>query len=241
MKKIVCFMFALCMTALLVSCSDTKPVTMTENSVMTSGICGNELTWYLDEHGTLTISGKGDMWDFSAGEDSSMPPQWIDAKRTIMKVVIEDGVTSIGRDAFHGCCNLLDVELPDSISSIGSQAFCNTRLARIEIPKSMTVVGAKAFWGCENLEEVVLHDEVTELQDLAFSNCNKLTALTIPKSVVMIETGALSNNNIEDVYYKGSEEQWKNIKTNMNADTYDEYLNRVYHYESNPFNIYFAK
>lgn len=208
MRKIFYIMLALCMTVLLVSCSDTKPVTITENSVMTSGICGNELTWYLDEHGTLTISGKGDMWDFSAGEDSSMPPQWIDAKRTIMKVVIGDGVTSIGKYAFFECCNLLDVELPDSISSIGSQAFYNTRLAEIEIPKSMTVVGAGAFSGCENLEKVVIHDNVQEINSSVFTRVFTSSAFT--RSL--------------EIFYGGTEEQWKLIKTSNGSETYSEYL-----------------
>lgn len=203
MRKFLFVILVCCIVFTFVSCSDTQPITMTENSVMTSGICGNELTWVLDKNGTLTVSGKGDMWDFSAGDDSSMPPQWIDAKRTIMKVVVEDGVTSIGESAFDGCCNLLDVELPDSVSFIGRYAFNSTRIARIEIPQSMTIIGDCVFWRCENLDEIVIHSNVTEISKGAF--------YIIP-----------------EIFYNGTEQQWNLIKCEDPYDgtikTYAEYI-----------------
>ena len=68
-------------------------------SAETSGVCGDNLTWTLDDEGTLTISGTGEMYDFTAyyiGSSSNAP--WHD--RLVKKVVISDGVASIGINAF---------------------------------------------------------------------------------------------------------------------------------------------
>ena len=76
-----------------------------------SGQCGDDLTWTLTADGLLTISGTGKMWDF-AWDDA----HWRADRAYIKQVVIEDGVTSIGKSAFFSCRNL------DSVT-IGAQAF----------------------------------------------------------------------------------------------------------------------
>ena len=77
-------------------------MTVTATKVVASGTCGvqgDNLTWTLDDAGTLTIDGVGEMenWNYS----SSMPWYW--SKNTIKSVVVGDSVTSIGRNAFTGC------------------------------------------------------------------------------------------------------------------------------------------
>ena len=74
--------------------------------------------------GTLTISGKGPM-EAIDGYNTTLP--WNDVKTDIIKVVIADGVTSIGNTAFQGCTGLAEVEIPASVTSIGTDAFalCN--------------------------------------------------------------------------------------------------------------------
>ena len=74
--------------------------------------------------GTLTISGEGPM-EAIDGYNTTLP--WNDVKTDIIKVVIADGVTSIGNTAFQGCTGLAEVEIPASVTSIGTDAFalCN--------------------------------------------------------------------------------------------------------------------
>lgn len=78
----------------------------------------DELTWSLDKKGTLTISGKGEMPDYSGDT-----PPWVKYRDDIKAVVIEEGVTHIGTQCFQFCTNLKSVTIPSSVESIGAAAF----------------------------------------------------------------------------------------------------------------------
>ena len=82
---------------------------------VTSGTTG-DCIWTL-VGGELTISGNGAMEDYSCFFD---PAPW---GTSITKVIIEDGVTSIGEDAFYNCTSLTSIVIPDSVTSIGKYAF----------------------------------------------------------------------------------------------------------------------
>ncbi|MBE7004453.1 MAG: leucine-rich repeat domain-containing protein, partial [Ruminococcaceae bacterium] len=115
MAKRVCSVFlalALCLTLL---------PTAARAAVVDSGYCGGEgdgtnLSWTLDDQGTLTISGTGKMADY-----------WYDSpfydSDAVKKVVIKKGVTSIGDWAFYYCSSLTSVSIPNSVTSIGDNAF----------------------------------------------------------------------------------------------------------------------
>lgn len=81
--------------------------------------CGENLTWNLDEIGILTISGTGDMYNYS----SAYPAPWSAKNSDICEITVGDGVTSIGDNAFHSC-NAERVDLQGtSLVSIGKNAF----------------------------------------------------------------------------------------------------------------------
>ena len=77
------------------------------------------LTWIISDEGTLTVSGKGRMPDYSG---SALAP-WYDYKEQIQAVVIEEGVLSIGAYAFFDCENLAEVQLPGSLKQLGKDCF----------------------------------------------------------------------------------------------------------------------
>ena len=112
---------------------------------------------------------------------------WFDDRYEIKKVVIEDGVTSIGNYAFFYCQNLASVEIPNSVTSIGKSAFyyCIS-LTSVEIPNSVTSIGERAFDCCKSLTSVEIPNSVTSIGDNAFNGCESLTSVEIPNSVTSI-------------------------------------------------------
>ena len=101
-----------------------------------SGKCGDNANWkYVEATKTLTISGTGLMQNY--GHDSSRAP-W---KKDIVKVIIENGITSIGNSAFDYCSLLTSVTIPNSVTSIGNYAFFGCGLTSINIPSSVTTFG----------------------------------------------------------------------------------------------------
>lgn len=113
-----------------------------------SGLCGASLTWTLSEAGVLTISGTGEMLDYSL----TNMPEWYNYRSYIHTLVLEEGITHIGDYAFYHFfqpCNdvyIAKVTLPSSLRSIGDYAFARTdKIERIVIPDGVTSVGAYAF------------------------------------------------------------------------------------------------
>ena len=161
------------------SADETGAETTTEPQVWIE----DNLTWTLTADGTLTISGEGAMKDYNSDDNPSPVYNNSDVK----KVVIEDGVTSIGNSAFDSCRNLTSVTIPDSVTSIGKDAFeaCNS-LSSITLSNNITSIGDAAFYDCSNLKSITIPDSVTSIESAVFYNCTSLTSITIPDSVTSI-------------------------------------------------------
>ena len=82
-----------------------------------SGTCGPNLKWHLTNDGVLTIRGKGNMYYYS--DSNSAPWRNFGVKR----IIIGDGVTTIGEYAFSYCHSLTSVNIPNSVTTIGESAF----------------------------------------------------------------------------------------------------------------------
>ena len=112
---------------------------------------------------------------------------WYSQREKIKKVVIENGVTSIGDNAFYLCSGLTSITIPNSVTSIGKWAFCGcTGLTSITIPNSVTSIGENTFYGCSGLTSITIPNSVTSIGEYAFSGCSGLTSVTIPNSVTSI-------------------------------------------------------
>lgn len=155
--------------------------------IVDSGSCGASVTWTLDSEGTLTISGTGEMEDYN----HSNSPFY--SNSNIKTIIIENGVTSIGKMSFAFCKNLTSVTIPDSVAEIDSNAFIACmRLTGVTIPDSVTDIGFSAFRYCEKLTSVTIGNSVTAIGTYAFDGCESLTNVTIPDSVTNIGYGAFS-------------------------------------------------
>ena len=111
------------------------------------------LTWTLAADGTMTISGSGAMKGYSWYSGSPATQK----KDNVKKVVIQEGVTSIGNSAFAWCGKLTSIEIPSNVACIGNFAFYNcTGLTSITIPRSDTSVGYFAFSASNKLPEITV-------------------------------------------------------------------------------------
>ena len=201
-----------------------------------SGKCGDNLIWtFYGDTGTLVISGTGAMYDYDIAEEEYTP--WNNFKTEIKKLIIEDGVTTIGNDAFVDCIGIKRIEIPYTVTAIGHNAFTNCdgltsidipygvqtlgeyafadcdNLRIVTIPSSMSVVSAGAFKNCDNLETIVLCEGVTELEMEAFEDCRNIKEVFWPRSLTTIGWGAFYSYSMSiDIYYGGTEEEWEYIK-----------------------------
>ena len=163
-----------------------------------SGTCGPDLRWHLTDNAVLTISGKGKMYDYSY--DNRAP--WDNYnKRIIKRIIIGDGITTIGSSAFRNCFALNSVTIPNSVRTIGAYAFYNCRaLTSVTIPNSVRTIGAYAFEYCSTLTSVTIPNSVTIIKWSTFKDCSALTSVTIPNSVTEIGSDAFSKcTNLQKV------------------------------------------
>ena len=153
-----------------------------------SEACGDNLTWVFEEDGTLTVSGSGAMWDKTA---FAIQFPWEATGIPVKKVIVEEGVTSIGALVFCDT-DVVSVTLPSTLTKIGDRAFkwCDS-LEEINLPDSLTYLGIEAFY-CTKLEEVTIPAGIGVIEDLAFS-ATQLKSVTIPEGITEIQDEAFSN------------------------------------------------
>lgn len=174
--------------------------------------CGENLTWELDEIGILTISGTGDMYNYS----SAYPAPWSAKNNDISEITVLDGVTSIGSSAFCYCSvksitlpfglkhigasaffycpNIQQINIPDSVEYIDPYAFsCCKGLHTVQLPASLTLISEELFAECDNLRNLSIPDTVTEIGANAFSKCTEFSLTGLPDGIKSIGAAAFEN------------------------------------------------
>ena len=174
--------------------SDVVSVTYTARpALVASGKCGDSASWKLDADGVLTITGAGPMADYGA-----YGPWYIAHLTDIKKVVVQEGVTTIGDHAFANLSYVTSVTIPSSITSIGAHAFEKCRLGgAVTLPEGLTAIGDFAFSG-SGMASLTLPESLRTIGNSAFLFCS-LRELTIPDGVTSIGTGAFCNASLTSV------------------------------------------
>ena len=190
---------------------DTEPASQS-SPLLSSGECGEGLTWKLHENGVLEIAGQGDMQDYAyeekEGEYVTTAPWGTKVKR----VLVGSGVKSIGAAAFCGCKDLRHVKLPNglisikayafwncetlmfnenilpgSVESIGDRAFTNCKgLTVLNLPEGLSSLGENVFGGCRSLKSITFPDNLKAMGDSAFTLCLSLGDVKLPKNLLTI-------------------------------------------------------
>ena len=150
---------------------------------------------------------------------------------SLAEVIIPLSVETIGNAAFENCYSLNHIEIPDSVLSIGDEAFAESAIRQIVIPDSVTYLGRAAFDGCSFLTSVTIGSGVKDIFGTeynaeglvlhygTFHYCPNLTTIKIKKGVKTIEGYAFRGiKSIPDIYFEGSEEEWKEISIDQSND-----------------------
>lgn len=150
-----------------------------------AGVCGENVDWYLlgEDNSTeeyfLCITGSGPMSTWS--ELASVP--WNAYTEDIVHVSVEYGITTIGANAFNSCAILTSVSFPYTVTDIGDNAFRGTAITSVNLPDSVTRIGWDAFENCRSLETVTMSTGLTRIERFAFQNCSKLASIDIPEGI----------------------------------------------------------
>nr|MDE7105626.1 leucine-rich repeat domain-containing protein [Anaeroplasmataceae bacterium] len=124
------------------------------------------------------------------------------------------------RDSNNDWEEIINIEIPDTITEIGHAQFAGFNMSTLTIPGNVTKVDMVAFYNCENLTKVILEEGVVELGRSVFESCSNLTSVFLPKSLNRFDINIFNNcENLTSVYYEGSIEDWcainfKNIGAN---------------------------
>jgi hypothetical protein len=151
----------------------------------------------------------------------------------IKEIVIPDGVTIVGAYAFAGCSGLEKIEIPNSVTSIENAVFNSCyKLMTVNIPDGLTTIYSDTFANCGALTNINIGKSVSKIETYAFNYCSELINISIPKSMKTIENSAFWGcDKLEDVWYEGTEEEWKSIAIDGNNNPL---VNATIHYKSVP-------
>ena len=176
--------------------SSTTASSLSQNAadLIDSGSCGKNATWELYKDGTLYIKGTGAMQDYDWNYNETTKivttsAPWHDShSASVKKLVVEDGITSIGNNAFSDCESLVSAELAEGITSIGDGAFTGCYdLEKINIPNSVTSIGYMAFDSCWALTSLELPSGLSKLGSNAVS-FTAIKELTVPHGVKVVDS-----------------------------------------------------
>lgn len=167
----------------------------------TSGKCGDNATWKV-EGDVLIISGTGKTWDFMSLQSAP----WTHYRNTVKKVVVSDGITELGSDAFIWMSSIEEAEMADSVMVIGSDAFrfCNG-LKSVKLSDNLKTIKEFAFLNCISLEKVVTHDSVEVIEYGVFSDCINLKEVVLSRNIKSIGQESFAFcESLEVIHFMGN-------------------------------------
>lgn len=245
LKRVICIFIC----TLILSSLFTMNYYALEQNETYSGTTGDCAWEYNPDTTTITISGAGNMADYTGAD---LPP-WNCFREEVKNVIINNGVKSLGGYSFYMFSALENVSFPDTLEEIHSSAFraCSS-LKELNINNKVHFIEYGAFSDCDNLESIHLPVNLSTLQNGVFFNLPKLKSIYIPYNVNALYTTfnncpslttvhlssktALTNNenqkvfmncnNIKDVYYYGKLTELRKEQLANEPD----FANATFHY-----------
>ena len=159
-----------------------------EAAAASSGQCGDDIRWVLDDRGTLTITGTGAMYDYDyIGERNPAPWCANGLNNRVRTVVVKKGITELGYDVFAACRELRKVTLPSGLKRIGAEAFLGCyNLPELTIPATVTSIEWNAFTRCDSIKTLTLPGGLKEIGDAACAEMEGLSSVTLGKGITYL-------------------------------------------------------
>ncbi|MBQ8208997.1 MAG: leucine-rich repeat protein [Clostridia bacterium] len=171
--------------------------------------------YYSDDFGVLYNKNQDTLIQYPAGS-------------THTEYTVAESTKTICAYSFSDATNLESV-ICKNVVKIEDYAFNGCEcLEYIDLGNKIETIGVSAFDNCQSLSELVFPDSLISIADTAFFNCSSLNSVTVGKGLKSIGFWAFLYTSISDIYYAGSEEDWKNI------DGYSELTASTMHYNHNP-------
>lgn len=145
------------------------------------------------------------VFSITFGDSVEVIPDYLCERTNIIKAILPNTVTKIGKYAFSECGYLTELVLSDSITSIGEYAFNECfGLTNISLPESIQTLSAYTFASCLSLQSIHLPEQVGYIGDNAFYKCENLVNITLPKSVYHIGNSAFyACTSLQSLAYDG--------------------------------------
>lgn len=174
-----------------------------DKNIIALGKAGDSAYWVLDDEGTISFYGKGELYSYSTAYYA--PWYSYDKEGLIKKAVFAKGIEALGERYFYGnnlesvviadtvksingtfflCCDLKTVDMSDSVTTIGKDSFAYCyKLESISLPETLTSIGENAFVSCKTLKEIIIPDSITVIGKAAFAGCYAAETLRLPNDL----------------------------------------------------------
>lgn len=201
-----------------------------ENSdeIVESGECGEDAKWELKKNGLLRISGSGPMMDYDGdcyGICGGPRPKWCRRRDgyNVNKIIVEDGITTLGQYAFSSLMELEEIVLPNTITAIKGGCFAGeNHIKSLRIPPMVDFIAWDTFYSNVWLEKVVVPAAVFKIQTYAFHACMSLERLYFEGDAPRIakSTFDMCHEGKVKIYYRDGAKgfrdgMWNGYKTVM--------------------------
>ena len=151
---------------------------------------------------TITYSGYGEMYNYDTISNNpkliNVEP-WYNVRTKIIKAVVEEGITRLGSRTIYNMGNLTEVELPDSLQSIGSYVFHYSPVSQLIIPENVTYISASALGSLDSIRILICPENIHSQCDNAANYKNNATVKTYQKSGDQLFYDNKWYNSLDDI------------------------------------------